>query len=212
MKNLMISRKPYITFLICFFILFYWSFIAFHSGQSLLKTQSCRLLLGYGAVNGQLLEQGDHWRMIVSQFTHVKFFHMLGNVIFIFLIGAYIERRFGSFVLLLVYLSGGTLGQYVSVFFNPKLVSSGASQALCALAGFLAIIFLKVWRSSKITGITVLLFVFIQCGLDWYFAGRLKEGHTFGFLVGAAMSIYFVWKAIKQGKQSGRIEEIKEDI
>jgi hypothetical protein len=45
-----------------------------------------------------------------------------------------------------------------------------------------------------------------------YFAGRLKEGHTFGFLVGVVISIYFVWKAIKQEKHSGRIEVIKEDI
>jgi rhomboid protease GluP len=191
MKN----NKPYATSLICLGILAYWIFVAFHSSQSLFETQHSRLLLSYGAVNGQLLDQGGYWRLIISQFTHVKFFHMIGNLAFIFLIGTYIERRFGLLVLLLVYFVGGAVGQYASVLFNPDLVSSGASQALCSLSGFSLVQLFKDWRTSKIAVVVVLLFISIQCGLDLYFAERLKEGHTFGFLAGGAMSLCMFWKA-----------------
>lgn len=197
MKNPLFYGKSYATFSICVAILLCWCIVAFHSGQQLYGTQRGQMLLGYGAVNGELLRHGGHWRIIASQFMHVNFAHMLGNVLFILLIGAYVERRCGSCALLLVYFVGGTMGQYASVLFNPGLVSSGASQALCAIAGCSAIMLLREWRSSRVTLAIVLLFMPVQMSLDVCFAQRLKEGHIFGFLAGAAMSSYFVWKAIK---------------
>jgi rhomboid protease GluP len=204
----MITQKPYATTLICLGILSYWSFIALHSGQTLWEAQHSRLLLGYGAVDGQLLYQGGYWRILISQFIHVKFFHMLGNVIFIFLIGTYVERRFGFLILLLVYFFGGAIGQYASVLFNPDLVSSGASQALCSLTGFSLIHLCKDRRTSKIIVIAVLFFISIQCGLDLYFAGRLKEGHAFGFLSGVVISLYMFWKANNPVHQTGSISSM----
>jgi rhomboid protease GluP len=191
----MITPKPYATALIGLWILSYWLFIALHSNQALFETQHSRLLLEYGAGNGQLLGEGSYWRIIVSQFTHVKFFHMLGNVAFIFLIGAFVERRFGLLVLIFVYFFGGAIGQYASVRFNPVFVSSGASQALCSLAGFSFIQILKNIRSFSISGIIVFAFIAIQCGLDMYFAEGLKVGHAFGFLAGIVMSFFLLWKA-----------------
>jgi rhomboid protease GluP len=206
MRIFLISRKLYATFFICACIVLCWLLIAFHSGQSLYETQRGQMLLGYGAVNGKLLAGGSHWRIIVSQFLHVRFAHMLANVLFIFLIGSYVEKRFGSFIFLLVFFLGGSIGQYASVLCNPTLVSSGASQALCGLAGFSTINLSKDWRSYKIAMIVVLLFVLIQCSLDLYFAKRLKEGHILGFLAGGVMSIYFVWKAIRKKQENRKID------
>ena len=185
----MLGGKSYLTSLICVFILLYWLFIALHSGQSIFETQHSRLLLAYGAIDGRLLDQGGYWRLIVSQFTHVMFLHMLGNVAFIYWIGVHIERRFGILVLLLVYFIGGLAGQSASVLFNPTLVTSGASQALCSLAGFLFVRLPQFWPRSKSAFFAVLLFLATQAGLDLYFAARLKEGHTFGFLAGAVMGL-----------------------
>ena len=197
------NSKPYATLIICLGILLYWTFIAVHSGQAWHETQGSRLLLRYGAVNGQLLSQTGYWRILVSQFTHVNFLHMLGNVIFIFLIGSYIERKFGVVHILVVYFVGGIVGQFASVIFNPDLVSSGASQALCSLAGFLLIYFYKVWQQSKIICVAVALSICIQCFLDLYFAGRLKQGHMFGFLAGVTISIYSLLR-IKRRRSGGK--------
>jgi rhomboid protease GluP len=193
------NTKPYATIIICLGILLYWTFIALHSGQALYEVQNSQLLLRYGAVNGPLFNEVGCWRIIVSQFTHVRFFHMLGNVIFVFIIGTYIERKFGSSVFLLVYFVGGIIGQCASVFFNPNLISSGASQALCSLAGFFVMFPHKVWHQSKLTSVAVILFILVQCFLDLYFADRLKQGHTFGFSAGVIISILVflrtkIWK------------------
>jgi rhomboid protease GluP len=147
-----------------------------------------------------LLDQGDYWRIVVSQFTHVYMYHMLANVAFILFLGIYIERYFGLFALLFIYFFGGIAGQYASVFFNPSLVSAGASQALCSLAGFLLTRFVKVWRTSRVTGITVLLFILTQSFLDLYSGGHLKEGHVYGFIAGMIISFLLYMINIKNKK------------
>jgi rhomboid protease GluP len=177
-----------ITIVISLLIILYWTFIALHSGQSIFETQNSQLLLKYGAVDGRLLNQGEYWRIVVSQFTHVYMYHMLVNVVFILLFGMYIERYFGVFILLFVYFLGGMVGQYASVVFNPTFVSSGASQAVCSLAGFLLVRFFKVWRTSIVTGITVLLFILMQSFLDLHSGGHIKEGHVYGFITGTIIS------------------------
>jgi membrane associated rhomboid family serine protease len=188
------TSRPYATVIIGLCVLSYWLYVAFDSNQAIYETQHSRLLLEYGAVNGRLLDEGGYWRLIVSQFTHVNFFHMLGNIAFIVLIGAFVESRFGFSVLIFVYFVGGAIGQYASVVFNPVFVSSGASQALCSLAGFSLIQLFKNNRTLGIGGIAIFVFIAIQCGLDLYFTERLKEGHTFGFLAGMAMSFLLLCK------------------
>lgn len=196
-----------ITISICLAIVLYWTFIALQSGQSIYETQNSRLLLKYGAVDGQLLNQGDYWRIVASQFIHVYMYHMLVNIAFILLFGIYIERYFGLFALLFIYFFGGIVGQYASVIFNPSLVSSGASQALCSLAGFLLTRFVKVWRTSIVTGITVLLFILIQSFLDLRSGGHLKEGHIYGFITGVIISFSLYIINIKNKKSRINVQQ-----
>jgi rhomboid protease GluP len=187
--NRKISQLPYATISLSLLVTICWVAVALGSGQSLLADQSSQLLLRYGAVNGQLLGQGEFWRIVSSQFIHVNLFHMLLNVGFIVLIGAYIERRFGSKIMLLVYLIGGSIGQYVSVAAYPDLVSSGASQALCSLAGF-AVWNLKTPMKPKFVAAIVILFIALQSLLDFHSSGGIKAGHIAGLLAGLALGLW----------------------
>ncbi len=172
------------TFAVCTAIIVVWSFIALSLDQDITETQRSPLLLQYGAVTGENIDDGEYWKLVASQFTHVKFLHMLANVIFIFLLGRAIEKEFGAFVVTSVYLLSGTLGQFASVTSYPELVSSGASQALCGLAGFLLIFSKRLLTTHVTTFIILAAFVLIQVGLDLYFAGYLKAGHTVGLVSG----------------------------
>jgi membrane associated rhomboid family serine protease len=80
---------------ICLLIIGVWVISALHHNLSLFETQKSNLLLGFGAINGVSLRMGEYWKLISSQFLHVKFPHMLLNVIFIYYIGAKIEKCFG---------------------------------------------------------------------------------------------------------------------
>ena len=156
-----------------------WSFAALALDQPLLAVQKSKMLMTLGAANGELINSGEWWRIVTSQFLHVHAPHMLFNAGCIAIIGAFIEQRYGWWRLALVYFVGGSAGQIASVVAAPELVSSGASQALMALCG--ASLIMAAERRPRSF---VLVVIAIQAALDVYVAQKIKPGHGFGFLAG----------------------------
>ena len=187
-KKIRLDIQPY-TFLICVLIIAAWIISALHHDLSLFQTQKSRLILGFGAVNSQSLQRGEYWKLLTAQFLHVMFLHMLLNVAFIYYLGARIEEIFRARVLLSVYLLAGLAGTTASVLAYPQLTSSGASQALCGIAGAFFVLALFPLRVSRVAVIWAGIFVVIQVFLDLHFAGYVKAGHYVGFLAGLLLGI-----------------------
>lgn len=164
----------------------------FASGQYLglgwLSSQKSSLLLQVGAVDGATLGQGDFWRLITSQFLHVYFLHMLFNALAIYVLAHAVERGVGKAALACAYFIGGTIGQYFSVWANPELVSSGASQALMALCGFVLVGARRCGFPRSVFAFALAITV-IQAGLDIAVSASIKAGHGFGFAAGALMGV-----------------------
>jgi len=188
-KSSHLSIQPF-TFSICLFILGGWIVSALHHNLSIFETQNSNLLLSFGAINGESLKAGEYWKLISSQFLHVKFPHMLLNIAFIYYIGAKIEKYFGAMVFIAVYLVAGSFAQLASVLSYPYNVSSGASQALCGIVGAFLALFLFPLRISKITIMWAGIFIFIQIFLDLFFAGIIKSGHSVGFIIGLLLGLF----------------------
>lgn len=175
--------------LICLLIIGVWVISALHHHLSIFETQQSNMLLNFGAINGASLQRGEYWRLISSQFLHVKFPHMLFNIAFIYYIGAKLEKYWGMIVLIAIYLTAGTLAQLASVLSYPNLVSSGASQALCGMIGAFLVLFLYPLRVSKMTLVWVGIFLVLQTLLDLYSAGYIKTGHWVGFIIGLLLGL-----------------------
>lgn len=157
-----------------------WFLAAVVLDQSPLAVQHSRRLLYLGAVNAALLEAGQWWRLVASQFLHVHAPHMFFNALAVLLVGSLIEQGpGGKWWLIAIYLIGGCVGQYASVVFYPTLVSTGASQALMALYGSALLMCRKRVAYLIVPGILV-----VQLGLDLWSAGTVKAGHGWGFLAG----------------------------
>jgi membrane associated rhomboid family serine protease len=116
-----LNIQPY-TFVVCLFIIGGWLLSALHHGLSLFETQKSNLLLSYGAANGTSLQKAEYWKLITSQFVHVKFYHMLFNMGYIYYIGAKIEKFFGATVFISIYLATGISGQLASILSYPQFV------------------------------------------------------------------------------------------
>jgi rhomboid protease GluP len=147
--------------------------------QSVLAAQHSRQLLEAGGVNKALLQAGEWWRLVVSQFLHVHAPHMLFNAISVLLVGALIERAAGWWWLTAIYIAGGCIGQYASVTFYPVQVSSGASQALMSLCGAALLI-----CRHRIAYLIVISILVVQIALDIRAVGAVKAGHGWSFLAG----------------------------
>lgn len=169
-----------------------WVFLATKLDQSILQTQISRDLAIYGAFKGRDLSLENAWRLLASQWLHVKFPHMMFNAVVIGLLGTALHKRTGAAFVLLVGLGGGALGQYSSALAYPSAFISGASQAYLALAGATILL-----ADRKQAAWWIAIFgVSVAVALDVFLSshGTIKIGHSTAFaagLIGAAILLAF---------------------
>jgi membrane associated rhomboid family serine protease/Flp pilus assembly protein TadD len=95
-------------------------------------------LLRFGANRGvSVVGDNQWWRTFMSMFIHVGFVHLAVNMFSLTQIGFSVERLFGQFFYVTLYVFSGLLGSLASNIYNPLTVSAGASGALFGLLGAL---------------------------------------------------------------------------
>jgi membrane associated rhomboid family serine protease len=187
-------RKPIFTGLLVFGILASWVTVSVCLRQPLYESQHSSLLLSFGALDGKTLQGLELWRLLTSQFLHVHLLHMLFNAGCVFVLGSAIESVLGARWLVSVFLLGGAVGQMFSAMLAPTLISSGASQAVMALCGFVLIASFRIpfGTTSSVFAAAVLA---VQVFLDLYVAGVFKFGHFFSLLAGLALGAALLFSA-----------------
>jgi membrane associated rhomboid family serine protease len=86
---------------------------------------------------GPFTLSGQWWRLLTSAFVHFGAGHLVGNLVFLWILGKRSEQIFGKWRYLFVYLSCGLVGSLTSMAVHPELVSGGASAGIFGLAGCL---------------------------------------------------------------------------
>lgn len=86
--------------------------------------------------------QTSPWAWITYQFTHYSFAHLFGNLLFVFLLIAYLEKTIDAMTIVTVYILGGIGGGVAFLIFNTdgNLSVIGASGSLCALMAFMVVV------------------------------------------------------------------------
>ncbi len=103
----------------------------------LLQTAS-NFLLGYdlplmlGAKSGDLIRQGQIWRLITPVLLHGSLLHIGFNMYALFSFGTGLERRFGHLRFLVLYLLAGFSGNVLSFLFTSG-ISVGSSTSIFGL-------------------------------------------------------------------------------
>lgn len=95
--------------------------------------ESAQYQLGLGRI------ENSPWSWVTYQFTHASFFHLLGNMLILFLLLSYLEASVGLFWLASVYLAGGFGGGISYLLFegSGSMAVVGASASAFALMAFL---------------------------------------------------------------------------
>jgi uncharacterized protein len=86
------------------------------------------------------------WTIVTSMFTHGGLWHILVNMLMLYFYGSFLSQLIGNKSFLIIYFLGGLLGNifYLLLSFNPYSIVIGASGAVFALGGALAILTPKV--------------------------------------------------------------------
>ena len=100
-------------------------------------------LLRFGADYGPLTTQGEWWRMVTNLFVHTGPVHLAANMVAFGYVGRTVERMLGNTGFLLTYVIAGIAGSLASLFWNPLVVSAGASGAIFGVYGALLGVLLR---------------------------------------------------------------------
>ncbi len=144
----------------------------------------------YGSWSG-LMERP--WTLVTYMFTQADFWHLLTNMLTLYFFGSFLNRIAGMRNFLIVYFAGGIVGGlFVLCLSAPYAATIGASGAVFALGGALAIVAPKVsvfifpipvpmplWIAVVIGFLILLPFSFIS----W-------QGHLGGLLFGLLAGLY----------------------
>ena len=170
-------------------LLVVWCAAAFALDQPIWAQQSSRELMVFGVIKGEYFSWTQSWKLIASQWLHVKAPHMLLNALVIGGVGLAAEARWGRVLPGTIALAGGTLGQALLVFLEPQAFLSGASQAYMALCGFVIV----AGRIGRVGLGLAWAGVLIGFAIDLLVSdlGQIKVGHAFPCALGIAAGLLF---------------------
>ena len=147
--------------------------------------------------------------LVTSQFLHGGWFHLLGNMLYLWIFGNNVEDRFGRAGFLAFYLFGGALAGLTQVAIDPTstVPTIGASGAIAATLGAYFVLFPRARVTSlvflgffyqliDVPAVIVLGFWFVLQLIDGLTSlGAVQSGggvaffaHIGGFVVGAVLA------------------------
>jgi rhomboid protease GluP len=107
----------------------------FTIGLGLSGSQDGEVLKLFGAMQNQLIAQGEYYRLLTSMFLHIGLVHLLFNSYALFILGQDVERLYGAARFLLIYFLSGLGGSLASFVLGAGGISAGASGAIFGLIG-----------------------------------------------------------------------------
>lgn len=150
------------------------------------------------------------WTIVTNLFVHSGFWHIIANMVTLYFFGSFLSRLIGTRRFLIIYFSGGILGNifFLLIALTPLASSSdiaiGASGAVFALGGVLAVLMprlrvfifpipvpIPLWI-AVIGGFIVLTIFSSLLNIAWQaHLGGLVLGLVVGYILRRRMRYYY---------------------
>jgi membrane associated rhomboid family serine protease len=142
-------------------------------------------LLQEGSVSRAAIADGEYWRLITAGFLHAGFFHLLFNMLSLYILGSLLEPAIGRLRFALIYFVSLLAGSFGALLLEPDAPTVGASGAIFGLMGATAI----VLRSRGISVMESGLGIWIVLNLVITFTvPNISIGGHIGGLVGGGVA------------------------
>ncbi len=109
------------------------------AGSITVFLQVANMLQHGAAYTPFILEGGQYYRLFTSMFLHFGIQHLANNMLVLFVLGQRMERVFGGWKFLVLYLVGGIGGNLVSLYLDTVTqeyaVSAGSVWKGCLAVG-----------------------------------------------------------------------------
>jgi len=162
----------------------------------------------FGTVPSKAAKGEQLWSLVTSVFLHVGVWHLLGNMLFLWIFGDNVEDRFGLWGFLVFYLACGVSSDLAYVLFNlgSSVPVVGASGAVSGVMGayFIfyprasiytliyttvtpipAYVYIGIWVAFQVLYAVLYTTAGVSGGVAWF-------AHLGGFAAGLALAL--VWR------------------
>lgn len=132
---------------------------------------------------------GEYWRLLGSAFLHIGLLHLAGNLLALAIVGPALERVFGWWRFLAIYLVsalGGSVAVYL--FGSPFGAVAGASGAIYGLFAATLIVVRKLGLDARFMVLAVALNFAVS-----FAPGISLLGHLGGFVTGGLLTLAIVY-------------------
>jgi len=134
------------------------------------------------------------WTLFTAMFLHYGFGHIFANMFTLYFFGDFITHLVGESKFLFIYLLGGVTGNIFYILLAPPFATAvGASGAIFALGGTLAVMRPKVRVFVFPIPVPMQLWIAIVGGflILWLVPGVAWQAHLGGLLFGALAGLFF---------------------
>ncbi len=144
------------------------------------------------------------WGLVSYAFIHAGLWHLLGNMVFLWVFGPNVEDRFGRLGFFAFYLIGGAVAGGFHALFNDAPVI-GASGAVAAVTGA----FLVLFPRTIVHTLFIVFFGFFSLPAWWFIGGRIAwdlyatgagwsgnvatGAHLAGYTFGGVIAMALLW-------------------
>ena len=132
---------------------------------------------------------GEYWRLLGSAFLHIGLLHLAGNLLALAIVGPALERVFGWWRFLAIYLVsalGGSVAVYL--FGSPFGAVAGASGAIYGLFAATLIVVRKLGLDARFMVLAVVLNFAVS-----FAPGISLLGHLGGFVTGGLLTLAMMY-------------------
>jgi len=203
------SKKPLITYtLVAINVLVFIYQMSLGSGVR-------DFIFSYGVIPVNILGGSDWYTLLTSMFMHGGFWHILGNMLYLWIFGDNVEDALGKFWFIVMYLLAGIVGSVAHILVSPNsaIPTIGASGAVSGVLGC----YLVLYPRAKVLALVPIIFfirfmmlpAYIFLGF-WIFlqmiygfgsfgggTGVAYFAHIGGFVVGIIFGLLFKKKQKK---------------
>ncbi len=185
-KEIFQHGKPFFTYIFLGIQIIMFVLLEMFGGSTNNQT-----LIDFGAKFNPLIYEGEWWRFLTPIILHIGFLHLFMNSLALYYIGPAVEKAYGRFRFLLIYIIAGVAGTFASFAFSPNL-SAGASGAIFGCFG--ALLYIGVQNRQvflRTIGPNILMVIAINLAFGFAVPNIDNAGHI-GGLVGGFLAAFIV--------------------
>ena len=128
--------------------------------------------LEFGAMTSGSVFNGNLFLLVSANFFHFDIYHLAGNMFALFILGRYLEPKYGAIRFSGLLLIGGVGSSILAMFYDPIIASGGASGMVFACFGIVLSEFVLDWKKGT-------KHVYCQWyDMQWYWGALLLNGMT----------------------------------